>query len=165
MSAKFIYNPTETKHLLNGVQHRFSFPNGYGASVIRHDGSYGGRDGLWEIAAIDLSTDELVAMPPGRESVVGWLTVDEVNGYLRWIQSLQQEKVIMFSARQKREIAEKVQAILRETGHPELPDSGEIEFSLHVAGAQPWSWADIRNNGAVVDPDTNPHNEAMDDRG
>ena len=69
----------------------------------------------------------------------------------------------MFSVRQKREIAEKVQAILRETGHPELPD-GEISFLLHVNGAESWSWADIRNNGAVLTAEVNPHNERMDQR-
>ena len=69
----------------------------------------------------------------------------------------------MFSVRQKREIAEKVQAILRETGHPELPD-GEISFLLHVNGAESWSWADIRNNGAVGAPGINPHNERQDPR-
>jgi hypothetical protein len=67
----------------------------------------------------------------------------------------------MFSVRQKREIADKVQAILRETNHPELPE-GEICFLLHVDGAGLWSWADIRNNGAVTIPDVNPHNEAQD---
>jgi hypothetical protein len=67
----------------------------------------------------------------------------------------------MFSVRQKRDIAEKVQAILRETTHPELPE-GEIAFLLHVEGAESWSWADIRNNGAVISPEVNPHNEAMD---
>lgn len=68
----------------------------------------------------------------------------------------------MFSLREKRLIAEKIQILLRETGHPELP-TGEINFSLHVDGADPsWSWADIRNNGDVVKPDINPHNEAMD---
>lgn len=67
----------------------------------------------------------------------------------------------MFSVRQKREIADKVQTILRETGHPELPD-GEISFHLHVVGAESWSWADIRNNGAVSSPSVNPHNEAAD---
>lgn len=67
----------------------------------------------------------------------------------------------MFSVRQKREIADKVQAILRETNHPELPQ-GEIRFSLHVKGAEDWSWADIQNNGAVGSPDVNPHNEAQD---
>lgn len=67
----------------------------------------------------------------------------------------------MFSILQKREIAEKVQRIIRETGHPELPD-GEISFLLHVEGAEPWSWADIRNNGAVAIPGVNVWNEAMD---
>ena len=64
----------------------------------------------------------------------------------------------MFSVDQKRLIAAKVQAILRETQHSELPE-GEIQFSLHVKGAEPWSWADIRNNGAVDKPDVNPWNE------
>ena len=69
----------------------------------------------------------------------------------------------MFSVRQKREIADKIQAILRETNHPELPD-GEISFSLHVDGAGAWSWADIKNNGSVVNPGVNPWNEAQDRR-
>lgn len=64
----------------------------------------------------------------------------------------------MFSVEQKRSIAEKVQQILRETGHPELP-KGEIKFFLHVDGAEAWSWADIRNNGDVPTPGVNPHNE------
>lgn len=56
----------------------------------------------------------------------------------------------MFSPQQKREIADKIQKVLRETNHPELP-SGEIQFVIHVWGAEDWSWADIRNNGAVSD--------------
>lgn len=67
----------------------------------------------------------------------------------------------MFSVRQKREIADAVQKILRDTGHPELPQ-GEISFHLHVDGAESWSWADIRNNGAVTNPGVNSHNEAQD---
>ena len=64
----------------------------------------------------------------------------------------------MFSVKQKREISEAVQQILRYTCHPELPD-GEITFQLHVEGAAPWSWADICNNGAVPLPNVNPWNE------
>ena len=64
----------------------------------------------------------------------------------------------MFSVRQKREIAEKVQQILKETNHPELPD-GEIRFKLHIDGAKSWSWADICNNGAVIKPSVNLYNE------
>lgn len=67
----------------------------------------------------------------------------------------------MFSVRQKRDIADAVQRILRETNHPELPD-GEIQFTLHVDGAESWSWADIRNNGAVAAPAVNPWNESQD---
>ena len=64
----------------------------------------------------------------------------------------------MFSVKQKREIAEAVQQLLRATNHPELPQ-GEIRFHLHVDGAESWSWADIKNNGAVLSPCVNPWNE------
>lgn len=68
----------------------------------------------------------------------------------------------MFSVRQKREISEAVQKILRDTHHPELPQEGEIQFLLRVEGAESWSWAEIRNNGAILSPDVNPWNEAQD---
>ncbi len=67
----------------------------------------------------------------------------------------------MFSLRQKREISDKIQQILRETNHPELP-KGEISFNIHIDGNESWSWADIRNNGGVTDPGINPWNESMD---
>ena len=70
----------------------------------------------------------------------------------------------MFSVRQKREISDKLQKILRETNHPELPDN-EIQFLLHIDGAESWSWADIRNNGGVPDPGINPHNESQEPEG
>lgn len=44
----------------------------------------------------------------------------------------------MFSVRQKREIAEAVQGILRATGHPELPKE-EIRFRLYVDGEEAMS--------------------------
>lgn len=64
----------------------------------------------------------------------------------------------MFSVKQKREIADAIQALLRATGHPELPVT-EIQFGLYVEGAESWSWAGIRNNGAVTTPGINPWNE------
>ena len=68
----------------------------------------------------------------------------------------------MFSVAQKRKIANQIQCILRDTKHPELPE-GEIQFTLHVDGADPCSsWADIRNNGAVANPEPNPWNEQQD---
>lgn len=64
----------------------------------------------------------------------------------------------MFSIQQKRHISEQVQRILRETNHPELPEN-EIVFTLHVKGAQEWSWADIQNNGTIITPSVNLWNE------
>ncbi len=69
----------------------------------------------------------------------------------------------MFSVRQKREIADAVHKILRATDHPELPPHPqEIQFELRVMGMEPWSWAIIRNNGAVPKPEVNLHNELQD---
>ena len=67
----------------------------------------------------------------------------------------------MFSVREKRLIADKVQELLRSTDHPELP-KGEIKFVLEVWGEQDWSWTRISNNAAVFIPDVNPHNESQD---
>jgi len=53
----------------------------------------------------------------------------------------------VFLPNTKKTIAEKVQKILRETNHPELP-KGEIQFLLHVDGDEGESWANIRNSGA-----------------
>lgn len=69
----------------------------------------------------------------------------------------------MFSVAQKRSISDAIQKMLRETKHPELPVT-EIHFHLHVAGAESWSWADIKNNGSVVVPDVNPWNEMQDNK-
>ena len=70
----------------------------------------------------------------------------------------------MFSVREKREIADKVQKILRETNHPELPQ-GEIQFELYVMGAETWSHAHIKNNEAIAVPNINPWNERQDLKG
>lgn len=71
----------------------------------------------------------------------------------------------MFSIQQKREIADAVHKILRATDHPELPaHPNEIQFTLRVEGAASWSWAEIRNNGAVPNPGMNPWNEMQDPR-
>ena len=66
----------------------------------------------------------------------------------------------MFSVSQKRQIADAVQKVLRDTHHPELP-ADEIQFTLTVEGSESWSWAVIHNNGAVQRPGVNPWNEAQ----
>ncbi len=65
----------------DGVRAEFQFANGWGASVIRHSGSCGGRNGLWELAVIDAS-GELHNDTPVTGDVLGWQTDDEILALL-----------------------------------------------------------------------------------
>ena len=48
-----------------------AFPNGYGVSIIRHDGSYGGKQGLFEVAV--LRGDSITYDTPVTNDVIGYL--------------------------------------------------------------------------------------------
>ena len=67
----------------------------------------------------------------------------------------------MFSVNQKRYISAAIQKILRDTNHPELPES-EIKFSIRVEGIDENSWAIIKNNDDVIKPSMNAHNKMSD---
>ena len=71
----------------DGIISRIIFENGYGASVVRHEYSYGGKDGLYELAV--LSNDgELTYDTPITDDVLGYLTTNEVTEILIKIQQL-----------------------------------------------------------------------------
>ena len=62
-----------------GQVEKFHFLNGWGASVANHNHSYGGSEGLYELAEVN---------PAGHivdDSVKGYLTFGEVDAYLREI--------------------------------------------------------------------------------
>ena len=70
-----------------GSQRIYRFGNGYGASVVRHEHSYGGRQGLFELAVLD-SNDELCYDTPITRDVIGWLTLVQVEELLDQISKL-----------------------------------------------------------------------------
>lgn len=72
---------------LNGFQLIYRFDNGYGASLIRHDMSYGGDEGLYEIAVLD-SSGELCYDTPITDDVVGHLTMVDADIILAEIAEL-----------------------------------------------------------------------------
>ena len=76
----------ETKEYANGVQIVHEFPNGYGASVIKHDFSYGGKDGLWEMAV--LKEGELCYNTHITNDVIGYLSDADVKSTLKEIEQL-----------------------------------------------------------------------------
>jgi hypothetical protein len=72
---------TEREELF-GWQKIFEFPNGYGASVVVHDFSYG-----LEIALLDAGQN-IIQHPEITDDVVGFLNVDRANDLLEKIAKL-----------------------------------------------------------------------------
>jgi hypothetical protein len=66
---------------------RVMFDNGYGASVVVGPYTYGGEDGLYELAVLD-SNGKLTYETPITNDVEGYLTEDDVTKLLEQIQSL-----------------------------------------------------------------------------
>lgn len=76
-----------------GSRYVFIFENEYGASVISRIGSYGGREGLWEIAVLknDGNGKYNICYDSGiTDDVIGYLSDEQVNEYLGMIKNLQQ---------------------------------------------------------------------------
>ena len=63
-----------------------TFTNGYSASVIRGLGTYGSRDGLWEVAV--LYGEAIVYDTPVTNNVIGHLDSDGVTRTLAQIAAL-----------------------------------------------------------------------------
>ena len=73
--------------LHDGIVARIVFENGYGASVVRHAYSYGGNNGLFEIAVLD-SDGELCYTTPVTNDVIGYLRDIDVSDVMEKIQQL-----------------------------------------------------------------------------
>jgi len=70
----------------DGVHAIVTFDNGYGASVVKTDRSYGGKEGLYELAVL---FDGLISYDtPITNDVIGFLTEDEVTELLQKIEDL-----------------------------------------------------------------------------
>lgn len=84
------------RRLFDGEQHLYRFANGYGGSVVRHQWSYGGAEGKWELAVIKYTepgeataASDLCYSTPITDDVMGWLTCDEVAALLHQIAELE----------------------------------------------------------------------------
>lgn len=94
------------KHdIFDGTQRLYRFENNFGASVVRHSGSYGGNDGLYELAVIIWDPKANVTLvetdlynritgwticysTPITDDVIGYLGEDQVNTVLSFIEKL-----------------------------------------------------------------------------
>jgi deoxyinosine 3'endonuclease (endonuclease V) len=82
-----------TTPVSENFQRIYRFDNGYGASVIKGRNSYGGKDGLWELAVIKFKSENpleytLVYDTPITDDVIGYLKWKEVKPILKSISEL-----------------------------------------------------------------------------
>jgi hypothetical protein len=66
---------------------RIIFDNGYGASVVKGEHTYGGRDGLYELAVLG-KDGRLTYETPVTDDVEGYLSEDDVTKLMEQIQKL-----------------------------------------------------------------------------
>lgn len=75
---------------MGGTQVVHKFDNGYGASVIQTPFSYGGNEGLYEIAVIKWEDNDwsICYDTPITNDVIGYQTEEEVDMVLTAIEAL-----------------------------------------------------------------------------
>ena len=66
--------------LYESIAGRYSFDNGYTASVVCHPGTYGYEQGLFELAVIH--EGEICYNTPLTDNVIGYLSDEEVSDLL-----------------------------------------------------------------------------------
>jgi len=79
--------PDNERPLNGGIQLRYKFANGRGASVIRHSFSYGAERGNWELAVTD-GEWRIDYTTPLTDDVIGDLTAAQVDDLLNQIEAL-----------------------------------------------------------------------------
>jgi hypothetical protein len=82
--------PVVVNQFDGGIGFVFRFLNGYGASVVQHDWSHGGKQGFWELAVVKWDGDEwdIDYNSSVTEDVIGWLSWDSVVQKLDEIKAL-----------------------------------------------------------------------------
>ena len=85
MQTQTLILPQSAQDNRIGTIKKYQFENGYGASVACHTHSYGGDEGLFEVALTDDSGDVITSPndPTSKwQDVKGYLTESEVDALL-----------------------------------------------------------------------------------
>lgn len=92
MEIRKIYEPIDARPLESGaIQKLYRFKNNYGASVVKGEHTYGGDEGLWELAVVHFDTSggfNLCYTTPITSDVEGHLTDDAVEELLAKVEAL-----------------------------------------------------------------------------
>jgi hypothetical protein len=88
------------KPINGGIQYLAFYPNGYGASIVQHNFSYGHDQGLWELAVIKGKEAHwgICYDTPITSDVLGHLSEAEVEDVLLQIEALEANpKIVPYS--------------------------------------------------------------------
>jgi len=90
-----------------GIQKVYIFPNGWGASVVRHSFSYGHEDGLWELCVLKYTGSGDINKwknwhlnydhPVSQGDVRGYLSEDDVDRLVSEIEATNEKLVLWIS--------------------------------------------------------------------
>ena len=75
----------------DGIQAIAEFPNGFGASVIKSDTSFGGKSGLFELAVLDNDTGNINSTTDITDDVIGWQDENDIDRVLTAISKLNED--------------------------------------------------------------------------
>ena len=81
------FPPIDGMDIRDGVYAKIMFENGLGASVIKTSFSYGGKNGLYEVAVLD-TDGEITYDTDVTSDVIGHLTPEQVTETMAFIQAL-----------------------------------------------------------------------------
>jgi len=90
-------NPQVEKRIHgDGIQKLYRFDNGYGLSVVKHEYSYGGNEGLWEVAPLLFNSNNIDDWRMcgkafgliDSDDVEGWLTEEKVEEWVELMSNL-----------------------------------------------------------------------------
>jgi hypothetical protein len=73
---------------LYGIISRIQFDNGFGASVVKHQYSYGGDRGLYELAVLDSNGEVHYDNSVANGDVIGYLRPEDITDVMEKIQKL-----------------------------------------------------------------------------
>lgn len=84
------FEPQSELGISFGIQARIFFDNGYGASIVKGRYTYGGKDGLYELAVLkgNQNKNNFTYKTPITDDVLGYLTENDVLKHLEEIKNL-----------------------------------------------------------------------------
>lgn len=94
MTRSYYKSLTEQEYM-GGVAHTYEFEGGHNLSVVKHDFSYGGPQGKWEIAVFNSEGDFVTrdVWHDLEDDVMGWVKEDLLDKYINDVYWFDREDV------------------------------------------------------------------------